>query len=216
MIDSFTKLPIGKYLDLLKIDKEENLSEVDRQAEILGILADMSAEEVLQLPIVTYKTMVAAAEFLHRPIPEVNYHRIAKSYTLGGWELVPTSDIRKITASQYIDFQTFSKQGQEKMVEMLSCFLVPKGKSYADGYDVIELQHILRECLAVTDVVNLSAFFLNRYAQSIKALLISCKWTMRKMKVKVTQEQRNEMWRRWEEVTAALERGGAGLPRWMQ
>lgn len=48
-------------------------------------------------------------------------------------------------------------------------FLVPEGKAYNDGYDVLEVQDAIRADLTVLDALALSAFFLTRFAASIRA-----------------------------------------------
>ena len=107
---------------------------------------------------------------------------MAKSYRLGDLVLVPTQDLTKITAAQYIDFQTLSQEGEEKTVELCSVFLIPKGHKYADGYDIADVQDAIRRHLSVQDVVTLAAFFLRKYAESIVSSLTFCKREIRRTK----------------------------------
>ena len=174
MIKDYNTLSVGKYLQIHKVAKEEELSDIDKQVAIIAILADMSEDEVLDLPILEYKALAEQSKFLEKPmnVPK----QIASTYTLDGWELVPTTDIRKMTTSQYIDFQNFSKEGEDKLIEVLSCFLIPKGKKYNDGYDIIQVQKALREYLTIPNCLALSAFFLAKFNKSMKGMLIYSKW----------------------------------------
>ena len=61
MIDNYKSLPLGKYLDICQVCKDESLEEIERQVKILSILSDMSEEEILHLPIPKYKEMVVAS-----------------------------------------------------------------------------------------------------------------------------------------------------------
>lgn len=206
MIDSYNTLPIGKYLEICDIVEQE-LSELDRQAEILAVLDDSTPEEILDRPILEYKELAAKSRFLEHDIPDVT-NRIAKVYKIGKWELIPTTDIRKMSTAQYVDFQAFTKDGQKKLVEVLSCFLVPKGYKYNTGYDVLEVQDAIRDNLSVVDVSCLSAFFFKKFRESIKAMLIYSKWMTLGLKNK---KRKQEMWRRIQEQLEILEKGGGGL-----
>lgn len=157
-IDSYRELPIGKYLDICEIDGDGNRSDLEKQVGIIAVLAGMTENEVLKLPITRYKEFVVRSRFLEVPSKEDHSH-IAKSYVIGDWTLVPTRDYRKITTDQYIDFQTYAVGWEKNLVQILSVFLVPKGKEYNEGYDVIEVQKAIRDNLSVSEVLSLSAFF---------------------------------------------------------
>lgn len=165
MITSHDQLPLGAYLDILAL-QERDMDDIDRRVAILAILTGKTEREVLNVPIADVSAWSDAAAFLERPaaIPK----RIASSYRLGGFDLVPTTDLNKITTAQYIDFRTFAPEGDARLVELASVFLVPRGKPYADGYDIAEVQQAIREELTVTDALALSAFFLTRYAALIR------------------------------------------------
>lgn len=178
IIDSFAALPLGTYLDILAINADEARDEVDRQVAVLALLTGASERDILNLPIAEYSELARKADFLGTPpaIPS----RIAASYVCGPFRLKPTADFRKVTAAQYIDFQTFAPEGDARFVELLSVFLVPEGKAYNDGYDVLEVQDAIRADLTVLDALALSAFFLTRFAASIRATEISLSRLVRK------------------------------------
>ena len=165
-IDNYRDLPIGMYLDICEIDRRSDIEELHKQVTILSLLSGKSEDEVYDLPIGEYKEMVRKSHFLFKEYEgEV---LTAKTYICGEWVLAPTSDYRKITAAQYIDFQTFAKDAEKNIVEILSTMLIPKGKKYNQDYDVIELQKALREHLSVADALSLLAFFFVQYRESIK------------------------------------------------
>ena len=101
---------------------------------------------------------------------------------------MPTTDIRKMTTAQYIDFQNFSKEGEKKLIEVLSCFLIPKGKKYNEDYDILEVQKSLRDYLTIPNCLALSAFFLAKFNRSIKGMLIYSKW-IAKIRLKKGKEK---------------------------
>lgn len=165
MITSHNELPLGAYLDIIAL-QDRDMDDIDRRIAILAILTGKTEREILNAPIDQVSAWSDAAAFLERPIG--NPGRIASAYKLGGFDLVPTTDLRKITTAQYIDFKTFAPEGDARLVELVSVFLVPRGKTYGDGYDLAEVQGAIRAGLMVSDAVALSAFFLTQYAALIR------------------------------------------------
>ena len=180
MITNYKSLPLGKYLDICQVCKDESLEEIDRQVKILSILSDMPEEEILHLPIPKYKEMVVASRFLEDV--DKSRHKAARLYIVGDWQLVPTLDYRKMETAQYVDFQTFAPMVETHMAELLSCLLVPVGCRYNEGYDILEVQQALKDNLSVTDALSLSAFFLTRYRGLIKDSLNYCRQEIRTIK----------------------------------
>lgn len=173
IIRDFRSLPMGKYEDILKVMKDDSLEEIDRQVEVISILTDTDKDTILSLPITDYKEMVIASRFL-AVAPEVS-SKVAKEYIIGDYRLVPTDDIRKIITAQYKDFQEYVKDIENNVVEILSCFLIPKGKKYLEDYDVLDVQTAIREELSVSDAMNLCAFFMMRLGDLMVSSLTSLK-----------------------------------------
>lgn len=172
MIDNYADLPIGKYEQIIKACRgtlrEDALTQ---QAAVLSILTGMSEDDLLALPLAVYSDLARRMRFLYSE--DKGKHRMANSYTLGDMVLEPRMELDKITAAQYIDFQTYAKGGEANIVPMLSCFLVPRGCKYNEGYDMVEVQRTIREHLSVTDVYSLSAFFFRQFTKLMSSSLTS-------------------------------------------
>ena len=166
IIDNYRNLPVGKWLEILELSKDENVDALEQQVKTIAILTGLTEDEVLDLPIMEYKSLAAKTKFLEKDYD--GKLQIAKSYGLNGMELIPVKDFNKITTAQYVDYQTFSKEGDIYLVQTLSTLLVPKGKKYNDGYDMDAVQQAIRENLSVADVLSLYAFFLTKWVKSIK------------------------------------------------
>lgn len=166
IIDNYRNLPIGKYLEILELSKDESVDALEQQVKTISILTDLTEDEILALPIVEYKELAGKTKFLERDYD--GKLMVAKSYKVGGFDLVPVRDFNKIITAQYVDYQTFSKEGDKYLVETLSTLLIPKGKKYNDGYEIAEVHKAIRENLSVADVLSLSAFFLTKWFKSIK------------------------------------------------
>ena len=166
IIDNYRDLPIGLYLEICDIDRREDLEDINKQVSIISVLTGMAEEDIYNLPLEEYRELAAKSQYLRHPYEgEI---LTAKNYIVGKFTLVPVEDYRKITTAQYIDFQTFAKDAERNIVEILSCMLIPKGKKYNQDYDVLEVQKALREHLCVADALSLLAFFFVQYRQSIK------------------------------------------------
>lgn len=202
-INSWRNLPIGKYLKIAALDKDDSLEEIDKQVKIVAILNDMAEEDVLNLPINDFTKYSKVSLFL-RQKPNEDHSKIADTYKIGDFVLIPTQDISKITTAQYIDFQSFSKDAETNIVELLSCFLVPKGMKYNQGYEVADVQRAIRENLSVVDTLSLSAFFLTQLTGSIKDSIIFSKSKAKRIKNK---EKREEILRNLEALEYSLRNG---------
>ena len=195
IIDNYDRLTLGQYMEIQEISRNESLEDIDRQVQIISILTGVAEDEILHLPIPEYKELVARSAF--------------KKYILGGWELIPVRDFRKLETCQYIDFQSYAPDLDKYLVEFLSVILVPKGHRYNEGYDILELQKAIREEMSVSDGVSLAGFFLTLCRRSIQD---SLNYSRREaMKVK-DRRKREEILRRIEEQEEALGTSGDGSP----
>lgn len=181
IIDNYRDLPLGKYEEIVRLCREE-MTEVDRRVAIIAVLAGLTEDEVLHLPLDVFTDYSARSRFVERECPENMVPAVVKSYTLGGMVLVPVTDIRKITAAQYIDFQNFAQDKENHFIELLSCFLVPRGMDYNEGYDVLDVHNAIREEMSVAQAIALLAFFFNGWAKSIRNTLSSSGRMVRRIK----------------------------------
>lgn len=170
MITSYSNLPMGKYQRVIEALKQ-NEDAIDAHVEMLSILYDLTPEEVMNMPLEQYQKLSFNCSFLMQPLPPVK-GRICKEYKFGDMVLVPTTDIKKFSAAQYIDYQQMIQE-DGKLIELMSCLLVPKGCKYAQGYDIADVHKVIAEYMCVSDVMEMSAFFLRKLKNSISNTL-SC------------------------------------------
>jgi hypothetical protein len=94
---------------------------------------------------------------------------VKKVYTINGRRFKASLNPIKLSAGQFIDFQSYLSSGA-KLQSILSVFLIPQDKSwflgkyitkkYNTGYDIFEVQTYLYENMRIGDASELSAFFL--------------------------------------------------------
>lgn len=207
-ITSYETLPIGRYQQIIEsLQKEED--DIDAHASIIALVNGMTKDEVLSLPLLEYKRMAEDVSFLLEPLPKTR-GRIGNRYELGGMVLIPSKDLRKWTAAQFIDYQTMSKE-KDRLVEMLSCILIPEGHSYVQGYDIADVQKVIAENMSVMDVAEMSAFFLRKLQSSINHILICLGLRMR---MELTKEERKELVEMVKVMRHSV-RNGVGFPQWI-
>lgn len=220
MINSYDKLPIGTYLDIQaatpRDPAEDNVIEdLNYQVAVLSALSGLTERELLNLPIGEYRAMVEQASFLTKAPASVK--RPAGRYNLGDFTLIPTSDLRKVTTAQYIDFQSYAPEGNAKLVELLSVFLVPAGHHYGDGYDPLDVQAAIRAELSVADAVALVAFFFESWVRLTQDTLRSLEKETRNARRIRDPKKRAELLERIartkQDLTNSLKSVGDGLRR---
>ena len=128
IIDSYNKLTLAQYRKIQEIQKDDTLDDIDRHTRILSVLTGVAEDELMHLPLPEYTELSAKAKFLSAEGFQAG--RMAKKYIIGGMELIPVTDFRKLETCQYIDFQTFAPDLDKHLVEFLSVILVPKGHRY--------------------------------------------------------------------------------------
>ncbi len=208
MVTSYEALDLGRYMKINAVLQDDTLEEVDKQVRIIAILDGKTEDEVLALPMGEYGALAAQTAFLREPLPPRQLDPDTKEIRLGENTYQLTRDFTKITTAQYVDFQTFSKGFPQTLPEILSCFLVPDGKTYNNGYDPADVQ---RDLLAMPwpEAVSLSAFFFARFSASIADSLTSLDLARRMAK---DPKKRKVLERKIAEAEAALRRVGVGLP----
>jgi hypothetical protein len=182
------------------------MTDLDRKVAVIAVLTGKTEDEVLRLPLETFTRYSAATRFLEAECPENLIPAVSKSYPVGGFVLVPVTDMREVTAAQYIDFQTFAEDRDHKAVEMLSCFLIPRGCDYNDGYDVLDVHRVIREEMSVATVLSLLAFFFKSW---IRYLRCSLTYSKRQLRL-IPKAKRREMAERMARVWATLLTAGDG------
>lgn len=208
IIDNYRDLKLGDYEQILSVSRNDHLEELDKQVKIISILTRETEDYILDLPIMEYQQLAVKSSFLRSDKMD-DFTRIAESYKVGDFDLVPVKDIRKITTAQYIDFQTLHQAGfEEHFVEIISILLVPKGRKYNQDYDLLELQNALRRELSVYDAMCLYGFFLYSSSELIGDMLT---YSLEETKEIKDKEQREKMQKEIREVLDRLPKGGDGL-----
>ena len=203
IIDNMHKLPIGKYLQIIEIGKSE-AHDIDKSTAILSVLTGWSANEIECLTLDEYSALVSGCEWLFEEVKPI---AVKKEYRCGDFVLRPTL-AKDLTTAQYIDFQTFAKDVDRYIVELLSVLLVPVGKRYGEGYSIEQVQEWIRRTLPTDSALSLVAFFLLNAEKSMSDTLRSLADTIKQAPAKTIEQMKTKA--EAMAVVAELRKNGGG------
>ena len=166
MIDNYNDLTLGTFLEIdavLNSDRED----IDQQVAIVSLLSGISEQDILELPLPDYTALAAKTDFLRQECPQV---QAPARVIVGDRAYGLVKDFTKITTAQYVDFQTFSKQGTQKLPEVLAVLLIPEGHKYNEDYDFLDVVADVKT-LPLPVALSLVGFFFGALSESMAASL---------------------------------------------
>ena len=178
-------ITIEKHKQIQKLLKDNNVEDMQAvQAELLAIYADTDADVIMSYPLTKYHKLVE--KFYNDYFTDFSHAEpaIKDKYTAGDMVLVPMLDFTQITVAQMMDFSVLSVDPIENIEKLLAIFLIPKGKKYNDGYDLLEVQKAILK-MDFNEVSPLLAFFLRWFQGCRNHIQISCLEEVRKQTKKI-------------------------------
>lgn len=188
--DNWEDMPVRIYLELLRLAKEPNEVE-DVLVKEMSILCDCTEDDILDLSFPAYQELRRKTEFMTAfPIIKPKH---TKYITINGKEYVVAESLKKFTTGQYIDFQNFYKENDlsKYLPNILSCFLIPKGRSYGE-YDVMEVMDDMLD-MPLKVAMELTGFFTMAYLRSFRSSLICLERKNQKMMRRTRNQKEKEM-----------------------
>ena len=182
IVKDWKDVNLGMWQRMNEITQRED--EIQRIVGFVALFNDMTEDDVLAMSLDEFKAHMKELAWMNTP-PEIEQPK--EEYTINGKQYVLTMNFRKLTTAQYIDFQSYTKS--EDYSQMLSVFLIPKGKKYGEGYDVFETQQDLKQ-MPVGEVLGLMGFFIILYRSWSAALL---KYSSRILRKAAKREKSKEL-----------------------
>lgn len=191
---NWNDITIGVYKELNEILKfertdDEIMDEVNLSIALLSTLCDADEDEVASLTINDFKALAAQCAFLNE-MPKV---RIKDKYIINGKEYRVQYNVQDMTMAQYIDYQTFVKEKDKHLSNIIACFLIPKGKKYGDGYDIQKVKDDIGNHLSIVDANSILFFFVLLYQSLTKAMLTYSIRQMKKARKKMNKEEQEKI-----------------------
>ena len=178
-------ITIEKHKQIQRLLTNGNTEDMQAvQAELLAIYADTDADVIMSYPLTKYHKLVE--KFYNDYFTDFSHAEpaIKDKYTAGDMVLIPMLDFTQITVAQMMDFSVLSVDPIENIEKLLAIFLIPKGKKYNDGYDLMQVQKAILK-MDFNEVSPLLAFFLKWFQGCRNHIQISCLEEVRKQTKKI-------------------------------
>ena len=196
---TYYDLTIDKYLQIKEI-LEQGEDDLQMQVAMLCVINECGEDDLLDLPLNEYKRKAAELSFLRQsPQPRP---QCPKTITIDKEVYESIRDIKKLTAGQYIDYQSLLKSEDFYSIipNILAIFFVPKGKDYGKGYDIMDEVEKIRNNISIGFALDVCFFFQMQSISSIKRTL-DCLVLMTKVKMFKTKDKEMK-----EKLRTALEK----------
>lgn len=190
-------ISVGEFVEIRTILADESRNAEDKQIAIAALLQGISEDELLNMPLDEARKAFALANSLDSP-PKRS--RIRQLYRVGAWTLRAT-EAKDMTVAQWVDFQTFGRDMEKNIVEILSVALVPDKKTYNTGYDIEALKRDIRNKMMLPDALAVCFFFQRKWLKSMqRSLTYLVGWSS----LKGWKEQKKKALQSRREVSAML------------
>lgn len=133
-------------------------NEIENEEDrMIAIMQAIYGDDVIELSLSEFKQKASELSFLKDEIPTSIK---VKGVNVNGREYYFDGMLGKISTAQYIDFQNYLKKKDE--AKSFSVFFIPKGHSYNDGYDMMEVFEDIQN-MPIPIVMSASFFFKRQF-----------------------------------------------------
>lgn len=178
-----------KTFDEIKKALNTNINnELEANLAMLAVLCDADIQEIENLPLTEFSRLLKQTDFITK-MPKVD---IKDKYVINGKKYNVCLGVNKMTTAQYIDYQTFGKDIEGNLKNLVSVFLIPEGKKYGE-YDLEEVIDELYNNMPIADAYSV-CFFFTLQLQSLTKVTLSylerkIRKEMKKEKDKIRKEK---------------------------
>jgi hypothetical protein len=182
----------------LDVDIKSEEEALDVNVKLLSILCGVDEETIINLPLTEFTILVGKTDFLK----EMPKYTVEQKYEIGKGRVFEVQmNLREMTTAQFIDFQTLIKNQEKNTANILACFLIPKGKKYAEDYDVIEVAEYLYKNMSIATARSVMFFFILQY-QTLQKVMLN--YSIKELKKSLKKEKNEEMKMKLEEALHQL------------
>lgn len=183
---NYSELPIGVFEKLSAITADDYADESDRNIDVMAVMTNKTAEELMRLSIVEFRALSDRLTWLYN---RVEPSKPKKIYRIGERACKVEATPERVSWAQYIDFKNYMADPEAHIAEIASLFLIPKGCSYNEGYSLAEFHEEVRNSLPITDALGLIAFF---FAKLQRSRLDTLYYSLAMMKIAKKSEKMTE------------------------
>ena len=148
-----------KDITLRQFNKiQDLLQEIDEYTtlNIIDVLYDVDSANMPAMEVMN--KYAHSLDFLTTTIP--TNEKLKETYTINQREYNSNINLTQMTTAQFVDYQNYTKENPVDISKCLSVFVIPKGHTYNDGYDLKQVQEDIKDLDMVT--INTLAFFFKK------------------------------------------------------
>ena len=148
-----------KDITLRQFNKiQDLLQEIDEYTtlNIIDVIYDVDSANLPAMEVMN--KYAHSLDFLMTTIP--TNEKLKDVYTINQREYNSNINLTQMTTAQFVDYQNYTKENPVDISKCLSVFIIPKGHTYNDGYDLKQVQEDIKDLDMVT--INTLAFFFKK------------------------------------------------------
>ena len=186
-------ITINDYKEIVNITKKELDSDLEKSISILAILCECTEDDLYSLNASKLYKLLSEIEWVKEPY-KFNHNWSSKHITINGIKYDVVVDINKFTVAQYADLQVYwdKRDDIDYMAKLLTLFIIPNGKTYNNGYDIVQLANIIEDNVSINDFNSICFFFLKSCLIFIKASLLYSNWRLMKLMMKEKDKEKKK------------------------
>lgn len=170
-----------KDITLRQFNKiQDLLQEIDEYTtlNIIDVLYDVDSADIPAMEVMN--KYAHSLDFLMTTIP--TNEKLKETYTINQREYNSNINLTQMTTAQFVDYQNYSKENPVDISKCLSVFIIPKGHTYNDGYDLRQVQDDIKDLDMVT-INTLAFFFKKSYILLLEITLLCLTQDTKKMNI---------------------------------
>lgn len=160
-----------KDITLRQFNKiQDLLQEIDEYTtlNIIDVIYDVDSANMPAMEVMS--KYANSLDFLTTTIP--TNEKLKETYTINNREYNSNINLTQMTTAQFVDYQNYSKLNPVDISKCLSVFVIPKGHTYNDGYDLQQVQDDIKDLDMVT--INTLAFFFKKLYVLLLEITLLC------------------------------------------
>ena len=160
-----------KDITLRQFNKiQDLLQEIDEYTtlNIIDVLYDVDSANMPAMEVMN--KYAHSLDFLMTTIP--TNEKLKDVYIINQREYNSNINLTQMTTAQFVDYQNYAKENPVDISKCLSVFIIPKGHTYNDGYDLQQVQDDIKDLDMVT--INTLAFFFKKLYILLLEITLLC------------------------------------------
>lgn len=189
---SWNDITISLYQSIVDITSSE-LSDGEKEIAVISLLSGIPEQEIYDMDVKDVIEYTSQLHFLNDF--KFNESWKSKKIVINNNQYQIEPDLTRFTYSQYVDFQSYwaLKDNVKNLANLLSVFIIPKGKKYNTDYDIKEVIREIEEYLPITTANSILFFFLNYCLILIRNTKICLNWKLKMMTNKKNKQKMEKL-----------------------